>query len=149
MTGVVSTDYATELRRFGADEASLRLLDVDGPDLLPYASLLSARGDDDDLDALGAVYEWQGAPLIFLASRKLIGDDNGRLQRIRRLLAMRGDAPYVGVIGAGRLDVYQIALDDRRPADARVEVGVSAGQAVATLAHLANARPGAPVNQRQ
>ena len=150
MTGPVRTDLAADLRRFGADEESLRLLDVDGPDLLPYASLIDARAGDEDLGAVGAVYEWQGAPLVFIVADGMLGADReGRLSRIRRSLAMRGDAPYLGVFGAGRLAVYQIGLDDRGSDAARVEVGVAPGQEVATLAHLANARPGAPVSQRQ
>lgn len=150
MSGVVITDLAAELRRFGADEASLHLLDVDGPNLLPYATLLTARDSSDgDLQAVAGVYEWQGAPLIFLVAASELGDGEARLQRIRRLLAMRGDAPYLGVVGAGRLDVYHIGLDDRRPIQARVDVGVAEGQEIATLAHLANARPGVPTGQRQ
>ncbi|MBR0860205.1 N-6 DNA methylase [Bradyrhizobium liaoningense] len=146
----MNTNFAIELKRFGADETALRLLDVDGPHLLPYATLLTARHNgDEDLQAVGAVYEWQGTPLIFLAAANQLGQHEGRLQRIRRLLAMRGDAPYLGVIGAGRLDVYYIGLDDCRPAQARIAVGVAEGQEIATLAHLANVRPGLPAGQRQ
>lgn len=35
-------DLAAALIDFGADPAALRLLDNDGPDLLPYATLLTA-----------------------------------------------------------------------------------------------------------
>lgn len=67
MTGLVKIDFIEALRRFGADEAALRLLDVDGPQLLRYATLLSARdAGDEDLQAVGGVYEWQGTPLVFL-----------------------------------------------------------------------------------
>ena len=150
MTGVVTTDLAVELRRFGADAESLHLLDVTGPQLLPYATLLSARDSgDDDLLAVGGVYEWQSAPLVFLVAADRLGDGEARLWRIRRLLAMRGDAPYLGVVGHGRLDVYAIALDDCSPAQARIEIGMADGQEIATLAHLANARPGVSAGQRQ
>ena len=150
MTGSVKISFVEALRRFGADEAALRLLDVDGPQLLPYATLLSARDrGDEDLQAVGGVYEWQGAPLVFLVAAERLNEDPQRLHRIRRLLAMRGDAPYLGVVGAGRLDVYHVGLDDRLPAQARIDVGVAAGQEVATLAHLANARPGLPAGNRQ
>jgi hypothetical protein len=150
MTGSVKTSLVEALRQYGADEAALRLLDIDGPQLLPYATLLSARDrGDEDLKAVGGVYEWQGAPLLFLVAAEQLSEDPLRLQRIRRLLAMRGDAPYLGVVGAGRLDVYQVGLDDRLPAQARIDIGVAAGQEVATLAHLANARPGLPTGNRQ
>ncbi|MGE0503768.1 MAG: class I SAM-dependent DNA methyltransferase [Rhizobiaceae bacterium] len=149
MTGTVVTDLSAELRRYGADEGALQLLDVDGPHLLPYATLVAARDSgDDDLNSVSGVYEWQGAPLIFLVNADRMGGDEARLKRIRRLLAMRGDAPYLGVVEPGRLLVYHVALDDRPPADARVDVGVAFGQEAATLARLANARPGLPTNQR-
>jgi hypothetical protein len=69
MTGSVKTSLVEALRQYGADEAALRLLDIDGPQLLPYATLLSARDrGDEDLKAVGGVYEWQGAPLLFLVA---------------------------------------------------------------------------------
>lgn len=149
MTGSLKFDFVEVLRKYGADEAALRLLDVDAPALLPYATLLSARnGGDEDLQAVGGIYEWQGTPLVFLVAADLLGEDETRLQRIRRVLAMRGDAPYLGVVGSGRLDIFNISLDDSRPAEARVDVGVPAGQEIATLAHLANVRPGLPAGNR-
>lgn len=150
MTGSVKVDFVEVLRQFGADGAALHLLDHDAPALLPYATLLSARnGGDEDLQAVGGIYEWQGTPLVFLVAADLLGEDETRLQRIRRVLAMRGDAPYLGVVGPGRLDIYHIGLDDRRPAEVRVDVGVPAGQEITTLAHLANARPGLSASNRQ
>ncbi|MFS4439517.1 class I SAM-dependent DNA methyltransferase [Paracoccaceae bacterium GXU_MW_L88] len=150
MTGFVNIDFVKELRRFGADDAALHLLDHDEPALLPYATLLSARnGEDEDLKAVGGVYEWQGAPLVFLVAADQLGEGDTRLQRIRRVLAMRGDAPYLGVVGHGRLDIYHIGLDGRRPAEVRVDIGVPAGQEIATMAHLANARPGVSAGNRQ
>ncbi|WP_313573725.1 N-6 DNA methylase [Brevundimonas sp.] len=138
------------MERFGADQDALRLLDVDGPDLLPYATLLAAReAGNEDLRAIAAVYEWQGTPLIFIMSAEDVDSDRGRLHRIRRLLAMRGDAPYLGVVSAGRLEVYLIGLDDSQTSGARVDIGVADGQEIATLAHLANARPGVPNGNRQ
>ncbi|OJH43089.1 class I SAM-dependent DNA methyltransferase [Paracoccus sp. SM22M-07] len=150
MTGSFKIDFFEVLRQYGADEAALRLLDDDEPALLPYATLLSARnGGDEDLQAVSGIYEWQGTPLVFLVSADLLGEDDARLQRIRRLLAMRGDAPYLGVVGSGRLDIYNISFDDCRPAEARVDVNVPAGQEIATLAHLANVRPGLSARNRQ
>lgn len=112
MTSVFVTDLASELRRFGADNDALRLFETDGPDLLPYATLLTARhAGDDDLSALGGVYEWQNEPLMFLVSADRLHGDAQRLHRIRRIVAMRGDAPYLGVVAPGRLDVYRVGLD--------------------------------------
>ena len=48
-----ATNLVTELRRFGADDAALRLFTTDGPDLLPYATLLTARDSgNEDLAAV-------------------------------------------------------------------------------------------------
>lgn len=141
-------DLAAILTDFGGDPVGLRLLDGDGPDLLPYATLLTARRSGGDLlDSVSAVYEWQGAPLIFLVDvDALQGDDH--LHRIRRLLAMRGDAPYLGVIGPGRLDVYRIALDSKSPAQARVDWGDAQSGRAAAFARLGNIRPEATISQR-
>lgn len=142
------SDIATRLIEFGADPAALHLLDRDGPELLPYATLISARqSGDNTLDAVSAVYEWQGAPLIFLVDADSLGDDR-KLHRVRRLLAMRGDAPYLGVVAPGRLDVYRLALDNRSIRQSRVELESSQNAKAATFAHLANIRPKAAISQR-
>jgi hypothetical protein len=128
---------------FGGDSASLRLFEGDAPELLPYATLLTARATGSkDLAAVDGVYEWQGAPLLYLASADLLDGDPDRLSRVRRLLAMRGDAPYLGVVSPGQLEIYRIALDNRRPKQARVSLGLSQKQQFATLALLGNDRPG-------
>ena len=131
------------LARFGADSASLLLFESDAPELLPYATLLTARAEgNQDLATVEGVYEWQGAPLLYLVNADLLGGDRDRLLRVRRLLAMRGDAPYIGVVSPGRLEIYRVALDSRRPEQARVQLGFSEGQEFATLAFLGNNRPG-------
>lgn len=141
-------DIAAVIVDFGGEPAALRLLDNDGPDLLPYATLLTARrGGNDMLGVVSAVYEWQGAPLIFLVDAdSLQGDD--QLHKIRRLLAMRGDAPYLGVVAPGRLDVYRIALDSKSPVQARVDWGDGDSSRSAAFARLGNIRPQAAISQR-
>lgn len=133
----------TTLAGFGADSASLRLFDGDTPELLPYATLVNARAQShSDLTAVDGVYEWQDAPLMYVIDGERVRPSADQLARIRRLLAMRGDTPYLGVIVPGRLTVYRIALDDRPPDQARVDTQLPEGQQFATLAHLANNRPG-------
>ena len=103
-------DIRASLDEFGADPSALRLLDDDGPELLPYATLITARHNHHPtLGMVAAVYEWQGEPLVFLVDATSLQDD-GQLQLMRRLLAMRGDAPYLGVVAPGSLRVYRIAL---------------------------------------
>ena len=118
-------DIAASLAEFGANQAALRMLDDDSPDLLPYASLITARkGGDSALGIVGAVYEWQNAPLIFLVDADQLGYEQ-QIDRLRLLLAMRGDAPYLGVVEPGRLDVYRIALDRKKSGQARVNLDIS------------------------
>ena len=140
-------NIAASLRDFGADPTALRLFDDEGPELLPYATLLTARRGNETLGAVEAVYEWQGAPLIFLVDANSI-DDHGQLHRIRRLLAMRGDAPYLGVLEPGRLDIYGLALDKKSPQQALVNWQEGEGPWFAALTRLGNARPNAAISQR-
>lgn len=142
------TDLTASLADFGGDPAALRLLDSDGPELLPYATLLTARRNSNDiLGAVSAVYEWQGAPLIFLVDADSL-QGHEQLHKIRRLLAMRGDAPYLGVIGPGRLEVYRIALDHKSPKEVRVDWSDGTGEQTTAFARLGNIRPKAAISQR-
>ena len=141
-------DLQSSLVGFGADPSALHLLDEDGPELLPYATLLAARRSDDaTLSVVEAVYEWQGAPLAFIiAADSLEGED--QLHRIRRLLAMRGDAPYLAVVAPGSLNVYHLALDRKSVQQARVDwEGENVDQA-SVFARLGNVRPKAAITNR-
>lgn len=135
------TDWPARLEPFGGDRLALHSLDADGPELLPYATLINARRDSGSiLGVVGAVYEWQDAPLVFLVDGDQI-DGNTQIHRLRRLLAMRGDAPYLGIITPGRLDVYTIALDRKTPAQARIAIDESTDATKDLFSHLANRRP--------
>ncbi len=54
---------------------------------------------------------------------------------------MRGDAPYLGVVAPGRLDVYPVALDSKRPRQVQVRKGLEAIADIDLLPRLANVRP--------
>ncbi len=141
-------DIASSLQEFGADLAALRFLDDDSPDLLPYATLINARQrNDTELNLVGAVYEWQGAPLIFVIDADLLNSED-QLRVIRRHLAMRGDAPYLGVVRPGQLDVYRISLDDKTASEAKVRLDVDGSSKYAAMAQLGSARPQAAISQR-
>ncbi|MDE0029004.1 MAG: N-6 DNA methylase [Deltaproteobacteria bacterium] len=141
-------DVASSLIDFGADPTSLRLLDGDGPELLPYATLLTARrSGNTPLGVVEAVYEWQGTPLIFLVDSDSLEDDE-QLHRVRRLLAMRGDAPYLGVVAPGHLSVYRIALDKKSLRQARVAWQLGDSARSVALARLGNIRPQSASRQR-
>ena len=141
-------DIRASVAEFGADPSALRSLDDECPELLPYATLLTARRDRDaTLGIVEAVYEWQGAPLVFLVDADSVEDDD-QLQLIRRLLAMRGDAPYLGVVAPGHLRVYRIALDRKSLRRARIG-SEDWGRARSTVfARLGNVRPEAAITSR-
>jgi hypothetical protein len=71
------------LDQYGADLATVRSFELDGPDLLPYATLVAARAADDPvLAALRAVYEWQNEPLAFLVDgERLASEQDVRVSR--------------------------------------------------------------------
>ena len=136
------------LAEFGADLSAVRLLDDERPELLPYATLMTARRNGDaPLDLVEAVYEWQDAPLMFLIDADSLTDDD-QTQPIRRLLAMRGDTPYLGVVAPGSLRVYRIALD--RKSLPQVRVGWEDGERArnTAFARLCNERPQAAITNR-
>jgi hypothetical protein len=131
----------------GASPDDLVRFDNDNADLLPYATLSAARhSGDEDLAALVAVYEWQGSPLAFIVDATTLRDDK-HLQSIRRRLALRGDAPYLAVVGAGRLALHRIALDATRPTKTLLSL-TDLPEKPATFAYLANNRPGLEVRRR-
>ena len=140
-------DVRDSVAEFGADPSAFRSLDDECPELLTYATLLTARRDRNaTLGMVEAVYEWQGAPLVFLVDADSVEDD-AQLQLIRRLLAMRGDAPYLGVVGPGSLRIYRIALD--RKSLRQAQVGSEGwGDNRSTFARLGNVRPQAAITSR-
>jgi hypothetical protein len=130
------------IERYGGDPSAVLHFDHDGPELLPYATLIAARNSGvGDFLALEGVYEWQGRPLIILVRGDALGPDSNHLSRLRRAAAMRGDAPYLGVVEPGRLTVYQVGLDNLVPAAARIQLPADDKDRQATIAFLGNERP--------
>ena len=141
-------DMRSSLAEFGADPSALRLLDDECPELLPYSTLLTARRNRNAaLKVVGAVYEWQGAPLVFLIDADSL-QDHGQLQQTRRLLAMRGDAPYLGVVAPGSLRIYRIALDRKSLQQARVRWEHEDPPRSTVFPRLGNVRPQAAITNR-
>ena len=141
-------DVRASVAEFGADPSAFRSLDDECPELLPYATLLTARRDRDaTLGMVEAVYEWQGAPLVFLVDADSVENDD-QLQLIRRLLAMRGDAPYLGVVAPGSLRIYRIALDRKSLRRARIGSEDWDGARSTVFARLGNVRPEAAITKR-
>ena len=136
-------DLRSLLAEFGANRSAVHLLDDDDPELLPYATLTAARRRAATLRAVEAVYEWQGAPLAFIVHRDSVEDDE-QLRRIRRLLAMRGDAPYVALVAPGHIEVYGVALDNEPVERARVDLDDAIVARRAVFPRLGNERPAVP-----
>lgn len=137
------------LKKYGAHKPALKYFDADGPGLLPYATLVGARdGGHPDLVALVGVYEWQNSPLVFFVDGDQIQDDHLRLSRIRRLLAMRGEATYLGIVLPGQISFHRVGLDENTPDESRVFLDVSPGYERTTFLYLGNERPGLKNNRR-
>lgn len=136
------------LIQYGADLDCLRRFDEDRADLLPYATLIGARqGGDGELGTVLGVYEWQNNPLIFLIDGTALHDDK-QLQKIRRRLALRGDAPYLGVVTPGQLILHRIALDAAVPERSRLAAADLPTATHSTFAYLGNRRPGLATKRR-
>ncbi|WP_368563142.1 class I SAM-dependent DNA methyltransferase [Pseudoxanthomonas sp. UTMC 1351] len=136
------------LQQYGGDPASFLLFDTDMPELLPYATITAARAaGDPDLAALGGVYEWQDRPLLFIVDGSLLAGDSQRLGRIRRLVAMRGDAPYLAVVSPGSMTIYRVGLDGD-VSQAKVPIGNAEEDRRIVIPYLGNLRPELSANRR-
>ena len=132
----------------GGDRACFLSFDDEGDqlDLLPYATLTAARGAG-ELSALIGVYEWQNAPLFMLVNGDALGSDPNSLTRIRRHVAMRGDAPYIAVTHMGRLTFYGVGLDNKSN-DATKAFRNEIADVGLLIPHIVNERPGLASKQR-
>lgn len=136
------------LENYGADPDAICLFGSDTPELLAYTSLVAAKANDPALAALCGVYEWQNTPLVFLVEGDQITSDQD-LQYIRRKAAMRGDAPYLGVVRPGQLTIYRISLDNDPTGKARIDLKNLTGEKRAIIPYLSNYRPGVAPHARQ
>ncbi len=140
----MNTFIEETLERYGASIDKVRLFDKDKWQLLPYATLGNARRrSGSELAALYGVYEWQENPLVFLINGEQLKDDDSKhFQRIRRMVAMRGDAPYIGVaVRTGQLTVHRLSLDDATQEQSRI-TELDNHQPELVFSYLINERPG-------
>jgi hypothetical protein len=125
----------------GGDPSAILSFELDGPELLPYATLLAARSQNGaDFEPITAVYQWDDRPLIILVDGNQVRDSK-HLNVIRRAAAMRGDAPYIGVITPGRLTAYVVALDNLAIDQAAVPLAPEMTHSRVLIPHLGNTRP--------
>lgn len=134
----------------GGDPASFLSFDDtrDQLHLLPYATLSAARSAPgaDALSALIGVYEWQNTPLFMLVDGDAPCSDPDGLIRLRRLIAMRGDAPYLAVCQMGRLAFYNVGLDNKTLDATKAFSGVLSDVGM-LIPSVANGRPGSASRQ--
>lgn len=129
------------LQKYGADLDSFRHFDHEDPGLLPYATLLASRTPSDSaLRPLFGVYEWQSAPLAFVVSEEALRDED-HFRRIRRCVALRGDAPYLALFRPGHLTIHRVSLDNDGSEASMVRELPSNDTAI-LFPVLANTRPG-------
>nr|VFK08954.1 MAG: Type I restriction-modification system, DNA methylase subunit [Candidatus Kentron sp. LPFa]VFK27446.1 MAG: Type I restriction-modification system, DNA methylase subunit [Candidatus Kentron sp. LPFa] len=129
------------LENYGASLDKLRRFGTEDAGLLPYITLENARQPDSELAALSGVYEWQENPLIFLIDGDQLKEgEEGEKQfrQIRRLVAMRGDAPYLGVVYPGQLTVHLLGLDSDSRGQSQIEIDVPKPH---VFSRLINQRP--------
>ena len=125
---------------YGGNPAAVVNFAADQPEILPYATLIAARETGrPGFEALLGVYEWQRRPLLLLVDGTSLRGGHEVLDRLRRAAAMRGDAPYLGVVDPGRLSVYRISLDDG--AGKATQIRLPSDERKAVIAFLANRRP--------
>lgn len=128
------------LEKYGADtsqDGGLRLLS-ETPEMIAYVSLIAARNrEQGDLQALFGVYEWQNSPLVFLVNGTEINNDE-QFCHIRRCIALRGDAPYLGIVRPGQLTIHRVSLDADGDRASQVQLS---DDIRATFSVLANSRP--------
>lgn len=140
--------YKDIIAEHGGDRDSFFSFDDENDQLhlLPYATLTAARRTG-ELSALIGVYEWQNRPLFMLVDGDELGGDLENLRRLRRLIAMRGDAPYLAVIRSGTPTFYGVGLDDKTTDATRAVVGKLKNVRF-LIPNIVNKRPGIASKQR-
>lgn len=138
------------IRRYGGDPSSLFRFDNEADDqgwnLLPYATLTAARKSR-ELAALIGVYEWQNRPLFLLADGEALDNDPDGLAVIRRIAALRGDAPYLAVHRDGRLIFHDVGLDDKVQ-NSKIDIDDANNGMRMVIPNLVNKRPIADADKR-
>jgi N-6 DNA Methylase len=131
------------IRQHGGDPGCLFRFDNEndgqGWNLLPYATLTAARNAG-ELTQLIGVYEWQNRPLFLLVDGDALDKQENGLTRIRRIAAMRGDAPYLAVVRAGRLTIHDVGLDNEAHRS-KLAIGGTEDELRMIIPNLVNERP--------
>lgn len=135
------TALSERLRGYGAPARDC--IDLRGqtdPRVLRYADLI--RNAERPL--VDGVVEQQSLALLYVIDQaRLIGRDQSDIGGLRRILAMRADPAWLGVLRPGRLDIYATDLDPDPEAAPRT-YSLDSGEAHAVLPRLAQGEDLAP-----
>lgn len=129
-------DLIVELEAFGARRDDIVVLAHESPATLAYTTL--QKGTQQSSLPVVGVHEWQGEPLVYLVDeRRALGHT---LPQLRRLLALEGRAPYLGLISPGRLTLHSIGIDKKSGNESRLgsPVEARAPNAKLTFSRLAH-----------
>lgn len=129
------------LRGYGAPARDCIDLHVrTDPRVLRYADLI--RNAERPL--VDGVVEQQSLALLYVVDQaRLIGRDQSDIRGLRRILAMRADPAWLGVLRPGRLDIYATDLDPD-PETAPKTYPLDSAEAPAVLPQLAQGKNLAP-----
>lgn len=119
-------DLASDLRKFGAIEPSIRWLGEASYKNINYLDLIPSSAtrpiDKEDLWP-SAVIETSGVASAYVLRADALSQiplDCGRLNRLRHNLACRGDAEYLVVWKPGVLHLYRLGLSSTLPEPAEI-----------------------------
>ena len=136
----------SKVEKFGGSKNNVQLLDEFNPKNLAYSTILTAKKDGiEPLKLVSAVYEQQHQPLMYLidGSNSIA---NTNLLKLRRMLAMRGDTPYMGIVAEKSFKVYNIALDEMNLNEVNMHTSAGLTDQKALFNYLWNNRPDSKIN---
>jgi predicted RNA methylase len=135
------TTLRDALREYGAPERGcVDLRNAADPRLLRYTDLLR----DARMPLVDAVVEHQSQALLYVVDHtRLAARGLDSVSHLQRILAMRGDPAWLGVLQPGRLDIYATNLRPDPDAQA-VTFNPSSGEALTVLPRLAQGEDLAP-----
>ncbi len=132
------------------DPDNLLSLTAPSPDNIGYSTIVSGiQKGDELLKMVNSVYEWQSEPLMYMIDGSKSLAPSPELGKLRRILALRGDTPYLGIVHSERLKIHQISLDEMSFQDTEVKIDNYVENNGAFFAKLANIRPNSSTSQSE
>ena len=106
-----------ELQKYGISSRSVRTFGTSAaPELLDYLDLMPRKSETSLPEG---VAESHGRPLLFFVDEShpalSATDQDSKLNKMRRILACRGERAYLARILPGELKVVPVSLDERMP----------------------------------